>query len=54
MVPFQALQAFGVAVDAVCPGKASGEVCRTAVQQLEPYYQVIVLSTDAFGSISIS
>ncbi|XP_039136064.1 protein DJ-1 homolog D-like [Dioscorea cayenensis subsp. rotundata] len=39
MVPFQALQAFGVAVDAVCPGKASGEVCRTAIQQLEPYYQ---------------
>ncbi|GAU44110.1 hypothetical protein TSUD_123970 [Trifolium subterraneum] len=30
MVPFQALQAFGVSVDAVCPGKKSGDVCRTA------------------------
>ncbi|KAJ0963889.1 hypothetical protein J5N97_029011 [Dioscorea zingiberensis] len=39
MVPFQALQAFGVAVDAVCPGKTSGEVCRTAVHQLSPHYQ---------------
>ncbi|KAG7986353.1 hypothetical protein I3843_03G074900 [Carya illinoinensis] len=33
MVPFQALLAFGVSVDAVCPGKKAGEVCRTAVQQ---------------------
>lgn len=33
MVPFQALQAYGISVDAVCPGKKSGEVCRTAVQQ---------------------
>lgn len=33
MVPFQALQAFGVSVDAVCPGKKSGEACRTAVHQ---------------------
>ncbi|KAG0453179.1 hypothetical protein HPP92_025843 [Vanilla planifolia] len=33
MVPFQALQAYGVAVDAVCPGKKAGEVCRTAVHQ---------------------
>ncbi|KAI4320255.1 hypothetical protein MLD38_033754 [Melastoma candidum] len=33
MVPFQALLAFGVAVDAVCPGKKAGEVCRTAVHQ---------------------
>lgn len=39
MVPFQALQAFGVAVDAVCPGKASGEVCRTAVHQLVSHHQ---------------
>ncbi|MED6146266.1 Protein DJ-1 D [Stylosanthes scabra] len=34
MVPFQALQAYGVTVDAVCPGKKSGDVCRTAVHQL--------------------
>ncbi|XP_018816748.1 protein DJ-1 homolog D-like [Juglans regia] len=33
MVPFQALLAFGVSVDAVCPGKKAGEVCRTAVHQ---------------------
>ncbi|KAK1568737.1 hypothetical protein Q3G72_028136 [Acer saccharum] len=31
MVPFQALHAYGVAVDAVCPGKNAGDVCRTAV-----------------------
>ncbi|EXC21753.1 Intracellular protease 1 [Morus notabilis] len=31
MVPFQALQAYGVAVDAVCPGKKAGDICRTAV-----------------------
>ncbi|XP_073102665.1 protein DJ-1 homolog D isoform X1 [Elaeis guineensis] len=33
MVPFQALQAYGIAVDAVCPGKKAGEICRTAVHQ---------------------
>lgn len=33
MVPFQALQAYGVAVDAVCPGKKAGELCRTAIHQ---------------------
>nr|XP_029123479.1 protein DJ-1 homolog D-like [Elaeis guineensis] len=31
MVPFQALQAYGIAMDAVCPGKKAGEICRTAV-----------------------
>ncbi|PON76577.1 Peptidase C [Parasponia andersonii] len=31
MVPFQALQAYGIAVDAVCPGKKAFDVCRTAV-----------------------
>ncbi|XP_057431357.1 protein DJ-1 homolog D-like isoform X2 [Lotus japonicus] len=36
MVPFQALQAFGVTVDAVCPGKKSGDACRTAVHMLAP------------------
>ncbi|KAK9117967.1 hypothetical protein Scep_016060 [Stephania cephalantha] len=33
MVPFQALQAYGVSVDAVCPGKKAGDVCCTAVHQ---------------------
>ncbi|EXC21752.1 Intracellular protease 1 [Morus notabilis] len=31
MVPFQALQAYGVAVDAVCPGKKAGDLCRTGI-----------------------
>lgn len=31
MVPFQALQAVGHEVDAVCPGKAAGETVMTAV-----------------------
>ncbi|GMN25914.1 hypothetical protein TIFTF001_001112 [Ficus carica] len=34
MVPFQALQAFGVNVDAVCPGKKAGDVCCTAIHEL--------------------
>ncbi|KAK7833745.1 protein dj-1 like protein d [Quercus suber] len=33
MVPFQALLAFGVSVDAVCPGKKTGDICRTAIHQ---------------------
>ncbi|KAI4307723.1 hypothetical protein L6164_030880 [Bauhinia variegata] len=33
MVPFQALLAYGVSVDAVCPGKKAGDTCRTAVHQ---------------------
>lgn len=33
MVPYQALQAYGVSVDAVCPGKKAGDFCRTAVHQ---------------------
>ncbi|XP_054795631.1 protein DJ-1 homolog D-like [Prosopis cineraria] len=37
MIPFQALQAYGVSVDAVCPGKKAGDVCRTAVHQLSVY-----------------
>ncbi|KAF3452408.1 hypothetical protein FNV43_RR02841 [Rhamnella rubrinervis] len=36
MVPFQALQAYGVAVDAVCPGKKAGDFCRTAIHELPP------------------
>ncbi len=35
MVPFQALQAVGHTVHAVCPGKAKGEVVRTAVHDFE-------------------
>lgn len=31
MVPFQALMVFGFNVDATCPGKKEGDVCRTAV-----------------------
>ena len=31
MVPFQALLAYGLAVHAVCPGKKSGDLCRTAI-----------------------
>ncbi|GAV61714.1 DJ-1_PfpI domain-containing protein [Cephalotus follicularis] len=37
MVPFQALKAYGVAVDAVCPGKKAGDICRTAIHQLSPH-----------------
>ncbi|KAH7849288.1 hypothetical protein Vadar_015719 [Vaccinium darrowii] len=33
MVPFQALQAYGVSVDAVCPGKKAEDFCRTAIHQ---------------------
>ncbi len=35
MVPFQALQAVGHTVDAVCPGKRAGEKVRTAVHDFE-------------------
>jgi protease I len=35
MVPFQALAAVGHTVHAVCPGKATGEVVRTAVHDFE-------------------
>lgn len=31
MVPFQAMQAVGLEVDAVCPGKKSGDVVATAI-----------------------
>ena len=33
MVPFQSLQAYGVTVDAVCPGKKAGDACPTAVHK---------------------
>ena len=35
MVPFQALQMVGHAVDAVCPGKSAGQQVRTAVHDFE-------------------
>ena len=35
MVPFQALQAVGHTVHAVCPGKRSGEKIRTAIHDFE-------------------
>jgi protease I len=35
MVPFQALQAVGHAVDAVCPDKKAGEKIRTAIHDFE-------------------
>jgi protease I len=35
MVPFQALQAVGHAVDAVCPGKRKGDKIRTAIHDFE-------------------
>lgn len=35
MVPFQALQAVGHKVHAVCPGKRAGEKVRTAVHDFE-------------------
>src|SRR3989442_3165888 len=35
MVPFQALQAVGHTVDAVCPGKQKGDKVRTAIHDLE-------------------
>src|SRR5512134_2671068 len=35
MVPFQALQMVGHRVDAVCPGRAAGETCRTAIHDFE-------------------
>lgn len=35
MVPFQTLQAIGYVVDAVCPGKKSGDTIRTAIHDFE-------------------
>ncbi|KAL3755195.1 hypothetical protein ACJRO7_002274 [Eucalyptus globulus] len=34
MVPFQALLAYGVSMDAVCPGKKAGDMCRPAIHQM--------------------
>lgn len=48
MVPFQALQAYGLLVDAVCPAKKSGDICPTAIHQTSPPpHQVInIISLD--------
>jgi protease I len=35
MVPFQALQAVGHTVHAVCPGKKAGEIIRTSIHDFE-------------------
>lgn len=35
MVPFQALQAVGHQVDAVCPGKRAGDKIKTAIHDFE-------------------
>src|SRR6185437_12614010 len=35
MVPFQALQAVGHTVDAVCPGKKAGDRIKTAIHDFE-------------------
>ena len=35
MVPFQALQVLGYEVDAVCPGRKSGETIKTAIHDFE-------------------
>lgn len=35
MVPFQALQILGHKVDAVCPDKRAGDICRTAIHDFE-------------------
>jgi D-lactate dehydratase len=35
MVPFQSLQALGCHVDAVCPDKAAGDKCATAIHDFE-------------------
>ena len=35
MVPFQTLLTLGISVDAVCPGKKSGDMCKTAVHDFE-------------------
>ena len=35
MAPFQAMQAVGHTVDAVCPGKSAGQSVRTAINDFE-------------------
>ncbi|KAJ6960746.1 hypothetical protein NC653_038692 [Populus alba x Populus x berolinensis] len=54
MVPFQALQAYGIAVDAVCPGKKAGDCCRTAIQDSGAYHGYQWWRSDSDGSRSSS
>ena len=35
MVPFQTLLSYGYVVDAVCPNKKAGDICRTAIHDFE-------------------
>ena len=35
MVPVQTMQALGYRVDTVCPGKKTGDKCKTAVHDFE-------------------
>ncbi|KAL7606902.1 protein DJ-1 homolog D isoform X1 [Lactuca sativa] len=37
IVPFQALQAYGLSVDAVCPDKKCGDICRTVLYRVSPH-----------------
>ncbi len=41
MVPFQALQMVGHEVHAVCPGKKSGDVVRTAIHDFEAIRPIV-------------
>ncbi|KAL0462495.1 UNVERIFIED_CONTAM: protein DJ-1D [Sesamum latifolium] len=43
MVPFQALLAYGLSVDAVCPGKKAGDICRTAIHDSLGHQEVEIL-----------
>ncbi|KAJ1488370.1 hypothetical protein T484DRAFT_1783434 [Baffinella frigidus] len=45
MVPFQGLKSYGIEVDTVCPGKKSGETCRTAIHDFEGDQLQILLET---------
>lgn len=47
-MPFQALQAFGVKVDAICPGKKAGETVATAVHDFLGYKVRIVAMSSFF------
>ncbi|KAG6743347.1 hypothetical protein POTOM_054301 [Populus tomentosa] len=48
MVPFQALQAYGIVVDAACPGKKAGDICRTTIHD-SAGYQVLSPSLYTFN-----
>lgn len=49
MVPFQALQAYGVSVDAACPGKKAGDICPTAVHQSCGHQVLVQMIESIFG-----